>query len=377
MAPWSRWMRPLRVAATRAGLVRHPTRAPALAMERWLDAHAEAALARARVPGLSVLVRFADGRTVRRTYGTAGAVGPMTDATTFQALSLTKPLTAMVALALVDDGLLDLDAPLLRRLRGWRLPPERTGGFDPDGITLRRLLSHSAGLNVNGYGWTEAAARLPAAALLASAFDDARTMRLVEPPGTRLRYSGGAFAIVELAVEEATGRRYADVARTRLLEPLGIIDSNLEPVATHAATLATPHDETDRPRRALDPACVAASGLVATVGDLAALFAAVVPGPGGAPAGRGVLSSEACTAMLTPTATDDDGAVIGLGPYLKERHGDLKYMHRGHDPGWYVHVEGLLRRRVVLVLATNATTGGALVPGMAHALRTIAYDLAV
>ena len=377
MTPWTRWLRPLRVAASRAGLLRDATRAPARAIERWLDAHAAEAVERARVPGLSVLVRFADGRTVRRTYGTAGTVGPVTDATTFQALSLTKPLTAMVALALVDDGLLDLDEPILRRLRGWRLPPERTGGFDPDGVTLRRLLSHSAGLSVNGYGWTEAAARLPAAALLASARDDAHTLRLLEPPGTRLRYSGGGFAIVELAVEEATGRRFADVARTRVLEPLGAMSSDFEPTATHAATLATPHDAVGRPRPTLDLASVAASGLVATVNDLATLWAALAPGADGAPAGRGVLSPASCAAIVTPTAIDDDGAVIGLGPYLKERHGDLKYMHRGHDPGWYVHAEGLLRRRVVLVFATNATTGGDLVPGMAHALRTICYDLAL
>ena len=145
----------------------------------------------------------------------------------------------------------------------------------------------------------------------------------------------------------------------------------------HAATLATPHDAVGRPRPALDLACVAASGLVATVRDLATLWAALAPDADGAPAGRGVLSAASCAAILTPTAVDDDGAVIGLGPYLKERHGDLKYMHRGHDPGWYVHAEGLLRRRVVIVLATNATTGGDLVPGMAHALRTICYDLAL
>jgi len=377
MAPWSRWLRPLRVVASRAGLVRNPIRAPARAVERWLDTHAADAVERARVPGLAVVVRFADGRTVRRTYGTAGTVGPVTDATTFQTLSLSKPVTAMVALALVEDGLLELDAPILRGLRGWRLPPERTGGFDPDGVTLRRLLSHSAGLNVTGYGWTEAATRLPAQTLLASAFDDARTLRLFEPPGTRLRYSGGGFSIVELAVEEATGRRFADVARTRLLTPLGIADSDFESTAAHAATLATPHDEAGRPRPTLNPASVAASGLIATVADLATLWAALAPGPDGTPAGRGVLSPASCAAILTPTAVDDGGAIIGLGPYLKERHRDLKYMHRGHDPGGYVHAEGLLRRRAVTVLATNATTGGDLVPGIAHALRTLVYDFAV
>jgi CubicO group peptidase (beta-lactamase class C family) len=377
MSSRSRWLRPFRVAASRVGLVRDPTRAPARAMERWLDAHAADAVHRARVPGLAVAVRFADGRSVRRTYGTAGTVGPVTDATTFQALSISKPVTAMLVLALADDGLLELDAPILRRLRGWRLPPERTGGFDPDGITLRRLLSHSAGLNVNGYGWTEISARLPAARLLASTFDDARTIRLVEPPGTRLRYSGGGYAIVELAVEEATGRRFADVARARLLAPSGITASDYEPTAAHAATLATPHDATGRPRPTLDLASVAASGLIGTVADLATLYATLAPGPDGAPAGRGVLSPASCAAILTPTAVDDAGAIIGLGPYLKERHGDLKYMHRGHDPGGYVHVEGLARRGVVLALAANATTGADLVPAMAHALRTIAYDLVV
>ena len=88
-----------------------------------------------------------------------------------------------------------------------------------------------------------------------------------------------------------------------------------------------------------------------------------------------MLSAASCAAILTPTSVDDAGAVCGLGPYLKQRRGDLKYMHRGHDPGWYVHAEGLLRRRAVIVVLSNGTRGRDLVPGTAHALRDLVYDL--
>ena len=279
MAGWTRWTRPLRSAAWRVGLLRDPTRAAARAIERWLDDTGQATFVRSGVPGLAVVVRFASGREIRRCYGTAGEGRPVRDDTTFQALSISKPVTAMVALTLVDEGRLSLDEPVGRRLRAWRLPADRAGGFDVDGITLRRLLSHSAGLNVPGYGWTDPTSRPPAATLLASALNEARTLRLVDAPGARLRYSGAGFSIVELLVEEATGRPFAQVARERLLAPLGVTGGGYEFTSTFAATLATRHDEAGRPLPAGGLLGGAASGLHATAPEVATLWAALAPGP--------------------------------------------------------------------------------------------------
>ncbi len=372
-----RWTRPFRAAARRLGLLRDPTRAAARSVERYLDGEGTAAFARSGVPGLAVVVRFAEGREVARWLGTAGTARPVGPDTLFQVLSLSKPVAAMCALALVDDGLLSLDEPVWRRLPSWRLPAHRTGGFDPDGVTLRRLLSHSAGLNVEGFGWIAAGAQPDVRALLARDDDDARTLRIVAPPGSGLRYSGGGYALVERLVEEVTGKSFSAVVRERLFAPLGIAEGGYEPALALSPRLATPHDAEGRPLPIAGLASPAGAGLVATAGDVATLWALVARGARGAPAGKGVLSEAACRALLAPNAVDDKGAVCGLGMYVRERRGDRKYMHVGYDRGWYLHAEGLLGRRVVTVLLSNGDSGRDLVPAMAHALRERLFDAVV
>lgn len=364
-----RWSRPFRAAAWRIGLLRDPTRAAARSVERYLDGEGAAQFRESGVPGLAVVVRFAGGREIVRYLGDAGNGKPVGPDTLFQVLSLTKPVTAMVALALVDDGLLALNDPVWRRLRSWRLPTHRTGGFDPDAITLRRLLSHTAGLNVEMFGWTEPGVETSARSLLESEAVPSRTLSIVREPGTLVAYSGGGYGIVHVLVEEVTGTPFAKVARERLLAPLGVKAGGYEAALALSQDLATPHHEDRTPYPAAGVLSTGSSGFTATAGEVATLWAALAPGGNGAPAGRDVLSEASCRELLTAQGADAKGATCGLGMYVKPRRDDVKYMHMGYDRGWYLHAEGLLRRRVVSVLLSNSDAGRALVPALAHALR--------
>src|SRR3954468_263513 len=128
-----------------------PIRVPAEpASERWAEVPLTAWMTRFGVPGVSVaLIR--DG-----TLAWSGAVGvrdagtgqPLTVDTRFQAGSISKPVAALAALRLVARGELDLDADVNDRLRTWRIPP--TTGWQPR-VSLRQLLSHTAGLTVHGF----------------------------------------------------------------------------------------------------------------------------------------------------------------------------------------------------------------------------------
>lgn len=372
----ARLLRPLRRATARLGWTSDPTRAAVAAATRWLDHEGLAAFRACSAPGLAVRVRFADGPEVARDWGRAAADRPLGPDARFQVLSLSKPATALLTLALADDRVVDLDAPL-QHGGPFRLPPARTGGFPTDGITLRRLLSHTAGFGLLGFGWCPPGEVPDARALLAADDDPARTLRLLGPPGAAVRYAGAGYAWVQATIEAATGRAFAEVARTHLLARAGAHATGFPTDLADLPTLCTRHDAAGRPFPPAVPCSPAASGLVTTASDLATLFTLPMAGPGGAPEGHGVLSPAAVEAFLTPQGVAADGAVAGLGVYLKARRGDLAFAHAGFDLGGCGYALGLRARRVAVVVLCNGDAGRAAVPAIAHGLRHVLYDAAL
>src|SRR5688572_27074372 len=111
-----------------------------------------------KVPGVSIAVidsfriAWARGYGVRETGGTSS----ITTETLFQAASISKPIAAVAALRLVQKGKLDLDEDVNVKLRSWKVPENAFTLARP--VTLRRLLSHGAGLTVHGFrGYTSSA----------------------------------------------------------------------------------------------------------------------------------------------------------------------------------------------------------------------------
>ena len=342
---------PTGLAARRLGLLSDRTRAARNAIEHFLSDEGPELFARASLPGLVVHVRFADGRTIERCYGTAGGGAPVRSTTLFQVLSLSKPITALAAAAFVDDGVLAFDEPVFRRLRSFAFSPSRAGGFDSDGITLRRLLSHDAGLAPGDFGWA-ALGRQPSAVELLEGLDPTRpTAKIITSPGSGLRYSGIGYALVQLLVEEATGRPFADVVRERVLAPLGIVESGFERALTTSPELAVRHDAEGRPLAPAELAGTAASGFVSTACDLATLWALPFDG-------RGVLSAASSSAVIERRATDENGASCGLGFFVRDRHADRTYMHLGYGDGLNHQAFGLAHRGAVAVVLSNGERRG-------------------
>ena len=121
-----------------------------LGLARAVEDAARRAMAGSTTPGLAVAL-IGDGEGAWAAgYGVADhSTGrPVTTATRFQAASVSKPVTAWGVLRLVESGRIGLDEPIIGHLRRWRPPPSPV---DADGITVRRLLSHTAGLSVHGY----------------------------------------------------------------------------------------------------------------------------------------------------------------------------------------------------------------------------------
>lgn len=228
---------------------------------------------------------------------TAGAGVPYN--TPFQAASIAKPLTSWAVMALVEAGTIDLDAPIWRYQRRFRPPPSH---LDADGVTVRRIMSHTAGLGLADYPGHDPTLPHPgeAAALFGAGGPD--PLRLVAEPGSGFRYSGGGWTLLQLAIEELTGRAFAEHMAEVVLRPLGMRDSGF---ARPDVVLPLPRDADGRtvPVYAYD--AVAAAGLYATAPDLARFLAA--HGDGG-----GVIGPASLAELLRPAAAT--GGVDGLWP---------------------------------------------------------------
>jgi len=198
-----------------------------------------------QVPGMSIAVVNDFQLEWTRGYGVMklGQDQPVTPDTLFQAGSVAKPVTAVTALHFVEAGLLDLDRNVNQYLTSWQVPEnEFTAQED---VTLRRLLSHTAGINQGlnpGYAPGE-----DVPTLLQSLNGDppANTLPVLvdRTPGTQCYYSNGGYLIVVQLLEDVLGVSFQDITREALFEPLGMDSSTFEqnlPEDLQRRT-ATPH----------------------------------------------------------------------------------------------------------------------------------------
>lgn len=216
----------------------------------------------------------------------SSAVGGGEDAL-FQAGSLSKTATAAVALELVQRGALDLDADVNERLSSWTLP---LGA----GATLRRLLGHTAGVNVPFCPGYQQGAAVPTLTQSLQGIAPATTPAVTVNPklAGRFRYSGGGYAIVQQMIEDVTREPFAAVARQVVFERLGMARSSFAQPPKPLRAPAWP-DWRFYPEQA-------AAGLWTTPSDLARFVAALqTPAQDG---GHGLMPRTAAL-MTAPHAT--------------------------------------------------------------------------
>ncbi|WP_084605172.1 serine hydrolase domain-containing protein [Desulfonatronum thioautotrophicum] len=293
--------------------------------------------------------------------------------TVFQAASISKAVSAAVALRLVQDGLLDLDEPVSGYLTRWQLPESE---FDPDGVTLRRILSHTAGLSVPGYmGFLPDHPAQTLEDSLTSATDaDDRGVAVILPPGEQWVYSGGGYTLMQLMVEEVTGRAFAQVASDLVLNPLKMKRSSFgddSRLHGHQARSYTA-DNRDVPQRHFT--ALAAAGLWATAGDLARFAVALAENAAGE-GGQLELRPELVQEIFSPQpGTESDlffaGSRWGLGLGLldlPDGQGLLAFHPGTNPPAWHSLLailpgstsEGSQTRGFIIL--TNGEHGGELV----------------
>lgn len=249
----------------------------------------------------------------------AVSVGETVDVhTVFQTASLSKWITAWGVMALVQDGKLDLDAPVNTYLTRWVLPE---GKFDNSKVTVRRLLSHTAGLTDGlGYAGFAPDAAVPSLVETLKRPDaDAGVSGTIEvgyDPGSEWRYSGGGYAILQLLIEEVSGESFEAFMQRTVFRPLGMVRSSYNWTPVEGSKLATFYDADSRPSTHRRFSAVAAASLYTSVSDLTRFVQAQVPGKNGEPIGRGVLRPEIIKEMWRPHASMYGEEIWGLGTVL-------------------------------------------------------------
>lgn len=288
-----------------------------------------------RVPGVQAAVALGGRVVVDRAWG----VADLATATllrpdhVFKACSNAKPLAAIIALRLCDRGVLDLDSPIWRYVRSWKIPVDRCAGHDPQGVTLRRLLCHQSGFSLRGFPQLDwPAAHTPGAReLMDGCFGDALTPRLTNEPGTLVAYGGDNTTLAQLAMEETTGRPIRDLFERLVAAPLRLRSIWLGRRQDRTHRLVTGHLDDDRPEPNRFYPAIAASGLYTTAADLAMTYADLSRLLGPIRAGEAV----------SPQAYGENGWAFGLGFAVAECNGRRVYKHAGWSDSLWGAAEGV------------------------------------
>jgi D-alanyl-D-alanine carboxypeptidase len=349
-----------------------PTLSAAKTAGRWapVESAARKMIADRLVPGLQICVRRHGAVAFSRGFGLADieTSTPMAPSTVCRIGSVSKQFTAAGILLLVQDGKLSLDDPLSRFLPDFP---------NAERLTIRRLLSHTAGLG----NYTETT---PPELVWQASRTDRDTAQMLEmmraigakllfEPGTNYRYSNTGFVLLGVVIEKVSGGSYRDFLQMRLFTPLGLSHTAVDDAAEIVPNRAAGYTDDPKAASGFDNASFTsmtypggAGALRSTCEDLCAWHAALLGGK--------ALQPATLKAMLTPI-TLNDGALpmqpnrkgektpvrYGFGIGVNPVDGRASVSHGGSIQGFGSFLETLPAEQVTMALIIN-TDGGAKAP---------------
>jgi CubicO group peptidase (beta-lactamase class C family) len=310
------------------------------------------------IPGVSVAIihdfkiAWAKGYGVTEKDGTAA----VTPRTLFMAGSISKPVAAMGALALVERGTLSLDQDVNAKLASWKIPAsEYMAGSK---VTLGLILDHTAGFSGGdffpGYAAGENVPTLP------QILDGQRPattppIRISRIPGTKWEYSGNGYLVAQQLMADAAGKPFPALMNELVFAPLGMTDTSFDqPIsadrAIGAASGTLANGAPVAGRWHVQPE-MAAGGLWTTPTDLAKLALDVALSAHGK--SHRVLSSSMANDMIAPHWRDDVINILGT-PGSPDQMGYGFFVGRDHRFG---HIGGNVGYQASLVMFGDSGNG--------------------
>lgn len=357
-----------------AGLLSHPLvlSAQNTSGDRWDDVRRviRQTMAEQNIASIAVAVAR-DGRIVwEEGFGWPDRERqvPATTETMYSVASITKPITATAVMRLVEQGKVRLDCPSNDYLGSAKIHSRE---WDPSGATVRRVLSHTAGLprHVEFFYEGEAHDRRTSDEAIA------RYGFLVAPPGDVYLYSNLGYGVLERVIERVSGRGYAEYMREEIFVPL---EMTRTAVSTGAglSNAATRYDSTGEPIPPYDFDHRGASAVFASAGDLVRFGTLHLNDR--AEGQQPILREETIDLMqqiATPGSMDSG---YGMGWGIGSDRGHPRISHIGGMPGVTALLNLYPESGVVIVVLTNssgligsitAAIAGVMLPGYADSLR--------
>ena len=323
-------------------------------------------MAAMHVNGVSIAVIHNGQIEWARGYGVATIGGPqVTPETLFQAGSISKPVAALAALRMVQQGKLTLDADVNSMLKSWKLPDAPVAAGKP--VTLRELLTHTGGTTVHGFPGYATDAPVPTLIQVLNGEKPANTapIRIETEPGTKWNYSGGGFTIMQQIVIDQSGEAFPKLLDDTVLTPIGMTHSTYrQPLPTDRKALAaTPYDAEGKPipGGAHTYPEMAAAGLWTTPSDIARYEIEVQTSLAGK--SNHVLSQQMTKQMLTPGLGS-----WGLGVQLGGSPTNPYFTHGGVNEGFESLFVAYEQGGDGAVVMTNAQGGSAIAEEIMHSI---------
>ena len=317
-------------------------------------------------PGCAIAVAHAGDVLFERAFGMAdlASATPLTARHRFRVASHSESFTAVALMVLVQAGRLRLDDPVGTHVTG--LPQPLAAA------RIGQLLSHSAGLIRDGADASHWDDQKP--------FPDEAGLRhelsqaLVLSPGERFKYSNLGFGLLGLVLEAVTGEEFAPWLRREVLDRAGLHETAPDMPAANAEPLATGHTgklpvgRIAIPGRNRTGALAAATGFVATAGDLARFFASLDPGASDSP--LCVASRREMTRPHWKSPNSETDVHYGLGIISGTAHGHAWFGHSGAFQGFQSRTCVVPDWSLSVSLIVNAIDGpaNAWVDGVLHIL---------
>ncbi len=310
-------------------------------------------------------IEWAKGYGVRKIGG-----DPANADTLFQAGSISKPIAAMGTLHLVQEGKLSLDTDINTTLQTWKLPPSAAA---PGAVvTLRELLTHTAGITVHGFPGYAAGASVPTLVQVLDGKAPANTgpIRVDSVPGRDWRYSGGGYTVMQQAVIDSVKEPFPRFLHDTVLAPIGMSHSTYEqplPLAL-MSNAAMPYQDDGTPVQGGPHTYpeMAAAGLWSTPSNLCRYIIEVQNSLKGK--ANHVLSQSMTEQMLTAGKGG-----WGLGLEVGGSAADPWFSHGGVNAGYESLFVGYDRNGDGAAVMTNAQGGSRLAGEVMSAIAT-AYE---
>lgn len=327
-----------------------------------LDQQVQKLVTDAKVTGLCLTIFNNNQPVFRKTYGYAIAATrqPMTASTALYALSLSKAVFAHLVMQLVDEKKIDLDKPLVgylpRSLMSYTFPGKLSSYKDLESddrykkITARMCLTHTTGFP--NFRW----------------FEPDKKLRIKFEPGSRVSYSGEGLYLLQIIIQEITGKSLEELARQYIFEPCGMTQSSYVWHPEYEQAYAVGHDaagdSTMFPRRTVSNA---AGSLTTTMDEFNRFYSMLINGKRLSKISFNEMTHSQIRirsvkqfgplSWKDSTLNDNIQLGYGLGYVVLQSPYGRAYFKEGNDTGWGHYTIAYPDKKIAIVILTNSANG--------------------